>query len=149
MYQRKSGAASSQWAPTISRSVGRIRLTTGPWRKRTLTRRASTVFGVPVRIVSFEELGLVLKKGLKDQFTLTYGEILTAERRRSPRRGLRLHTRSTDPVLVACGDERFVIEDELRRRGVRVVDCWGCIIAPTLADFENEMMNKPVRVRQS
>lgn len=43
----------------------------------------------------------------------------------------------------------MVIEDELRRRGVLVVDCWGAIISPTLADFEAELGRGPARVRQS
>ena len=33
--------------------------------------------------------------------------------------------------------------------GVRIVDCWGAIIAPTLLDFEDELDRKPVVVRQS
>jgi hypothetical protein len=33
--------------------------------------------------------------------------------------------------------------------GVRIVDCWGAIIAPTLLDFEYELNLKPVLVRQS
>lgn len=55
-----------------------------------------------------------------------------------------------DPVDVRTGrDERMAIEQELRRRGVRVVDCWGAIIAPTLLDFEDELARQPVGLRQS
>ena len=102
----------------------------------------------PVSIVSFEPPGLIVRRG-RSWFTVAYGEILTAERLRSVR-GLLLHTRSSSPLRLRCrGAARTVIEDELRRRGVRVVDCWGAIISPTLADFEAELDREPVRVRQS
>jgi hypothetical protein len=42
-----------------------------------------------------------------------------------------------------------MIEGELRRHGVRIVDSYGCMITPTVEDFEAELMNKPVVVRQS
>ena len=101
------------------------------------------------RIVGFEEPGLILRRGRREQFTVTYGEILTAERLRSIW-GLRLHTRSSEPVRIPCrGADRTAIEDGLRRRGVRVVDCWGAIIAPTLLDFEDELARAPETVRQS
>lgn len=100
------------------------------------------------RIVSFEPQGLILRRG-RSRFTVAYGEILTAERLRSIW-GLRLHTRSNEPLRLPCrGSERAMIENELRRRRVRVVDCWGAIISPTLADFEEELGREPVRVRQS
>ena len=100
------------------------------------------------RIVSFEPQGLILSRG-SSRFTVAYGEILTTERLRSVW-GLRLHTRSGEPLRLPCrGAKRTVIEDELRRRGVRVVDCWGAIISPTLADFEEELDRESVRVRQS
>jgi hypothetical protein len=100
------------------------------------------------RIVSFESPGLILRRG-RSRFTVAYGEILTAERLRSIW-GLRLHTRSSEPLRVPCrGAARTAIEDELRRRGVRVVDCWGAIVSPTLADFEQELNREPSRVRQS
>lgn len=77
-----------------------------------------------------------MKPRLRGPFTVSYGEILTAERLPSVR-GLRLHTRSSDLLRIPCrGRRRVEMEDELRRRGVRVVDCWGAIVAPTLADFE-------------
>jgi hypothetical protein len=41
------------------------------------------------------------------------------------------------------------MEARLRAYGVRVVDCWGCIITSNLAEFEEELMNKPNRMRQS
>lgn len=104
---------------------------------------------MPARILSFERPGLVLKRRFGDQFTITYGEILTAERLPSIW-GLRLHTRSTEPVRIACrGIGRIAIEDELRRRGVRVVDEYGAIIAPTLLDFEEELARDPESVRHS
>ena len=106
------------------------------------------MFGSGATVVSFEQQGLILRRG-RSRFTVAYGEVLTAERLRSIW-GLRLHTRSTDPVRIACRREaRIALEDELRRRGVRVVDCWGSIISPTLADFEDELDREPVRVRQS
>lgn len=105
-----------------------------------------------VRIVSWERPGLILSGRRAGQFTLTYGEILTAERPiRGRRRGLLLHTRtSAKPVhLMFEGSQRFEIEERLRRRGVRIVDCWGAIVAPTLLDFEEELDREPSRVRQS
>ena len=99
-------------------------------------------------MLSFEPQGLILRRG-RSRFTVAYGEILTTERLRSAW-GLRLHTRSSDPLRLSCGGtERTGIEDELRRRSVRIVDCWGAIIAPTLADFEEELDREPVRMRQS
>ena len=102
----------------------------------------------PAKVVSFEAQGLILTHG-RSRFAVAYGEILTTERLRFIW-GLRLHTRSSDPLrLPYRGAERTVIEHELRRRGVRVVDCWGAIISPTLADFEEELDREPVRMRQS
>jgi len=91
---------------------------------------------------------VVLKSRRRGLFVLTHGEIVTAERRAGQHRGLRLHVRTSEPIDVSCGSDQLALEDELRQRGVRVVDGWGCIIAPTLADFEEELMHKP-RVRQS
>lgn len=92
-----------------------------------------------VRILRFEQPGLIVKSRLKSAFTVAYGEILTAERLKTGR-GLRLHTRTADSLHVSFrrGDPDGV-EIALRRRGVRIVDCWGAIIAPTLADFEDEL----------
>lgn len=102
-----------------------------------------------LRIDSFERPGLVVKRRWHGRFTITYGEILTAERIVTGR-GLRLHTRTTDPVRVVCrGTERIEIENELRRRGVRIVDEYGAIIAPTLEDFEQELARRPRPMRQS
>jgi hypothetical protein len=104
---------------------------------------------VRASIASFEAAGLILKRPWRRGFTVTYGEILTAERLPSIW-GLRLHTRTSDPVRIACrGEARAEIEDELRRRGVRVVDEHGAIIAPTLADFEAELTRGPEPMRQS
>jgi hypothetical protein len=81
---------------------------------------------------------------------IPYEEILTAERLRSGR-GLDLHTRrSIEPVRLGCRRSvREAIERGLRFSGVRVVDCWGAIIAPTLLDFEEELAREPVPMRQS
>jgi hypothetical protein len=85
----------------------------------------------------------------RQRFTLSYGEILTAERLRSGR-GIRLHTVTSQPIVVGCrGSARLATENEFRRRGVRVVDEWGAIITPTLSDFEEELARGPIRVRQS
>jgi predicted HTH domain antitoxin len=98
--------------------------------------------------VAFHEPGIVLKSSWSQQLTIAYGEILTAERLRW-RWGLRLHVRVGDAVRIAGWRGTREIEDELRRRGVRIVDCWGAIIAPTLADFEDELAKEPTRLRQS
>jgi hypothetical protein len=61
-----------------------------------------------------------------------------------------LHTRATKPIRLIYGVEtRLAIENELRRRGVRIVDRWGAIITPTLEDFEAELARGPKGVRQS
>jgi hypothetical protein len=100
-------------------------------------------------IVSFESAGLILRPRFRGPFTVAYGEILSAERR--PRgRALRLHTRAGTSVSVACrGAFQLEIEDELRQRGVRIVDEWGAMITPTLADFELELGREPEGLRQS
>jgi hypothetical protein len=106
------------------------------------------VWSKAARIASFEPQGLILRRG-RSRFAVAYGEIMTTERLRSIW-GLRLHTRSGEPLRLPCrGAARTMIEDELRQRGVLVVDCWGAIISPTLADFEKELDRQPVRVRQS
>lgn len=102
-----------------------------------------------VRILSFEEPGLVVKPRIGSQFTITYGEILTAERLPSVW-GLRLHTRTVDPVRIPCrGNVRVEIENELRRRGVRIVDEYGAMLTLTLSEFEAELARGPESVRQS
>ena len=100
------------------------------------------------RIVAFLDGGLIVKRRRSRRFTVAYGEVLTVERLRW-RWGLRLHLRTSDPVWVSGWNGTADIENELRRRGVRIVDCWGAIITPTLADFEDELANEPVRLRQS
>jgi hypothetical protein len=103
---------------------------------------------VAYKVDSMNEVAVVLKSR-RDTFVVTYGEILTAERRGDRRRCLRLHVRTSEPIDVSCSGDQLAVEGQLRERGVRIVDGWGCIIAPTLADFEEELANKPVRMRQS
>lgn len=100
-----------------------------------------------VTVVSLESEGLIVKSRRRRRFTIAYGEILTAERLAGPW-GLRLHVRTGDSIRIPVRRGRTEIEDELRVRGVRVVDCWGAI-APTLADFEAELVHEPAGVRQS
>lgn len=79
-----------------------------------------------------------------------YGEILTAERLRSGR-GFDLHTRSAlEPVRVRCRRSQMLeMESGLRFMGVRTVDCWGAIVAPTYLDFVEELDLEPGHLRQS
>lgn len=102
-----------------------------------------------MRLVRVDAAGLVIKPWARASVTVEFGEVLTAERLRSIW-GLRLHRCSGEPLRIACrGAKRVAIEGALRRRGVRVVDCWGAIIAPTLLDFEDELARAPESVRQS
>jgi hypothetical protein len=104
---------------------------------------------VRAAIVGFESGGICLRRGLRERLTLSYREVLTAERLPSGR-GLRLHTRTSDPVRVRCrGAGRLALENELRRRGVRIVDEYGAMITPTLKDFEAELALSPDGLRQS
>ena len=106
--------------------------------------------GMRAKIVRFETQGLVLQQRLRrKRFTVTYGEILSAERLRDGQ-GLRLHTRTSDPIRLVIG-KRHTIETEslLRLQGVSVVDCWGALLTPTLADFEDALERGPEPVRQS
>lgn len=100
-----------------------------------------------VKIVNLADAGVVVEARRVGELTIPYQEILTAERLRSGR-GLHLHMRSAiEPIRVQCRrTEREVIESQLRFLGVRIVDCWGAIIAPTLLDFEEELAREPVRV---
>lgn len=101
------------------------------------------------RIVEVGRLGIVLKTRRGRPFSITYGEILTAERLRNLS-GIRLHTRTLDPVRIrARGAGVLELEAVLRAAGVRIVDCWGALITPTLGDFEEALDLEPVRVRQS
>ena len=102
-----------------------------------------------IRLVRFEPAGIAVKTWRGVGLTVSFEEILTAERLTHPRRGIRLHTRNSDRLTLSCGAARLDVENELREHGVRVVDCWGCIIAPTLLDFEEELAREPVRMRQS
>jgi hypothetical protein len=105
---------------------------------------------VRLKFVGLGETGVVVRGRGPGELTIPYEEILTAERLRS-RRGLDLHTRgSIEPVRVNCRRaDREEVESGLRFLGVRIVDCWGAIIAPTLLDFEEELAREPVRMRQS
>lgn len=79
---------------------------------------------------------------------MTYGEVMTVERARSGR--LILHRRTGEAVKLACSaEDRASVENALRDRGVRIVDEFGAIIAPSLQDFEAELAREPVRLRQS
>jgi hypothetical protein len=102
------------------------------------------------KIASFSPIAVVLKSRRRGILVLTYGEILTAERRRGARRGMRLDVRTSEkPIRVSCRRHRPALEEKLRARGVRVVDCWGCIITSSLSEFEEVLMNKPLPMRQS
>ena len=100
-------------------------------------------------MVSFRPVGVVLgSRWRRRKRSLAYGEFLTAERLPSGL-GLRLHTRTMQPLKVSCrGESRIAIENELRRRGVRIVDEYGAMITPTVEDFEAELARAPVRLRQ-
>lgn len=100
-------------------------------------------------MVGSEGPGLVVKPILGRQRTIAYGEILTAERVRGGR-GVRLHTRLSEPIrLMVRNPDRVDLEELLRSHGVRVVDCWGAMITPTFADFEAELSRRSGDVRQS
>lgn len=100
--------------------------------------------------VRLTDSGVVLRRWRSTDFDVRYDDILTAERLRS-RRGLALHVRgSSEPHRVKCRRAELAsVESGLRYAGVRIVDCWGAIIAPTLLDFEEELACEPTRVRQS
>ena len=104
------------------------------------------------KVVGFLEHGLALGRTWprRGGFTVAYGEILSAERLPSPW-GLRLHTRTTEPIALRVRSCRST-EDRGRtpdRCGVRIVDEWGAIITPTLDDFLAELRREPLRLRQS
>ena len=105
---------------------------------------------MPFKLMRFDEPGVVVRGRRSGEVLIPYEEILTAERVRSGR-GVDLHVRGKiEPVRVRCRRAaRGVVESGLRVAGVRIVDCWGAIIAPSLLDFEEELAREPVRVRQS
>jgi hypothetical protein len=105
---------------------------------------------VRLKAVELGDVGVVVKGRRLGSFTIEYEDILTVERLRSGL-GVALHTRGRlKPVRLRCwGSQRSEIEARLRFMGVRIVDCWGAIIAPTLLDFEQELAREPIRVRQS
>lgn len=101
------------------------------------------------RLVDWEEDTLTLRLP-RQLVRVPYREILTAEHLPHPWRGLRLHVSQGEAVRVRCwGRRRIAIENELRRRGVRIVDEYGAMITPTLLDFMDELANEPARLRQS
>jgi hypothetical protein len=102
------------------------------------------------KLVRLDDSGIVVRRRRSGAFTIPYEEILTAERARFSRQ-FNVHKRGQPKVVhVRCRRaERESLENGLRLLGIRVVDCWGAIIAPTLLDFEEELANEPVRVRQS
>jgi len=103
-----------------------------------------------VRFVRLDDAGLVVRARGFGELGIPFQEILTAERLRS-RRGVDLHVwQRIEPVRVRCRRRDLdMIERGLRSMDVRIVDCWGAIIAPTLVDFEDELAREPMRVRQS
>jgi hypothetical protein len=94
---------------------------------------------VRLKVVELDDVGVVVRGRRVGEFTIPFGEILTAERLRSGR-GLNLHTRGRlEPVRVRCRrSRREATESGLRFGEVRIVDWWGAIIAPTLLDFEED-----------
>jgi hypothetical protein len=102
-----------------------------------------------VRVVRFDSPGLIVRSRFGRPFTIAYGEILTAARLRRAS-GVRLHTRTADPILMSVRGSRAIeTESQLRAKGVRIVDCWGALITPTFADVEAELAQHPGSVRQS
>jgi hypothetical protein len=99
------------------------------------------------RVSRFAEAGVVLKPLGGGPYSIAYGEVLTVERARQSWR-LVLHT-AMGEVNLWCKRNRLEVESEFRGHGLRIVDCWGAIISPTLADFEDELDREPLRVRQS
>jgi hypothetical protein len=94
--------------------------------------------------VRFDDPGLVVRRRFRRRgLTIAYGEILTAER--LPRaKGIRLHTVTTDPVRLSVrGGAIRETEAALRAQGVRIVDCWGALLTPTLDDFERALEDVP------
>lgn len=102
------------------------------------------------RVESLDDREVVLKRRGSTPARISFSEILSAERRPTPW-GLRLHLRTSgEPLYVSCsGRRRFEIEGQLRSCGVRIVDEYGAMITPTLADFEEELAREPERLRQS
>ena len=73
----------------------------------------SVVAVEPVNLDAGQEPGLIVKPRLGDQFTIAYGEILTAERLRNGA-GLLLHTRTADGVRVSCAGPTIILAHRLR-----------------------------------
>jgi hypothetical protein len=88
------------------------------------------------KVLSFEPAGLIIKEWPRSRFTVAFGEILTAERLTSER-GLRLHTRTVDTVVLRSSRRKArELEARLRVAGVRIVDRHGAMIDES--QFENE-----------
>jgi hypothetical protein len=105
-------------------------------------------FAIPATVLTATSAGLEVKSPWGRRFTVAYGEILTAERLRRMS-GVRLHTLGFRPVRIRVrGQAVLELEAVLRGRGVRVVDCWGAMITPTLSDFERALAEGPGPVRQ-
>jgi len=106
-------------------------------------------FAIRTTALAATRLGLEVKVRWGRRFTIAYAEILTAERLRRMS-GIRLHTLGLRPVRIRVGGQALLeLEAVLRRRGVRVVDCWGAMITPTISDFERALAEGPGLVRQS
>jgi hypothetical protein len=104
---------------------------------------------VRLKVLEATEVGLALKARWGRRFVVAYGEILTAERLRRLS-GIRLHTRALRPVRIRVrGQALLELEAVLRDNGVRTVDCWGAMINPRFADFEQALAEGPGPVRQS
>jgi hypothetical protein len=104
-----------------------------------------------LRLLGFNDTGLdVGRRRGSGELSIPFAQILTAERVRSGR-GFDLHLRGRlEPVRIRSGGTaRAMAEGGLRAAGVRVVDCWGAILAPTLEEFEAELAREPLRMRQS
>jgi hypothetical protein len=102
-----------------------------------------------MRVMDLGADGVIVKPFWGKAVLIPYRDILTAERPRRPRRRLRLHLCRAESVVVSYRDGRPTLESELRVHGVRIVDCWGAILAPTLLDFEDELAREPTLMRQS
>jgi hypothetical protein len=100
--------------------------------------------------VEFRGCGVALRGRRTGELEIPYDDIATAERLRSWR-GLDLHVRGQlSPLRVRCRRrDQLIFEHNFRIAGVRIVDCWGAILAPTLLDFEEELDRERVSVRQS
>jgi site-specific recombinase XerC len=101
-----------------------------------------------VRVVRFDSPGLIVRSRFGRPFTIAYGEILTAARLRRAS-GVRLHTRTADPILVSVRGSRAIeTESQLRAKGVRIVDCWGALIEVEQFVSQYERVRKRKNAKQ-